>query len=77
MAAALQARLAECERERDKYRDERYTLCAQLAETQKLLEVQLAVGDKLEAEVKRLTEDLSRARGTRICAGPSRNLPQD
>lgn len=63
--ADIQARLAECERERDaekasdaesirmyqEARDERDTLRAQLAETQRLLEVQLAVGDKLTAEV--------------------------
>lgn len=65
----LQARLAECKRERDEAQEyisvcddsfievcnERDTLRAQLTETQRLLEVQLAVGDKLEAEVKRLT----------------------
>lgn len=36
------------------------TLRAQLAETQQQLSVQLAVGDKLQAEVARLTENLAR-----------------
>ena len=74
----LQARLAECERERDflvqgqiasakisvsyieakKKANKAYeALRAQLAETQKLLQVQLAVGDKLQAEVGRLTKE--------------------
>lgn len=65
--ADLQARLAECERAKDDHfmnsclraniealAAENDTLRAQLAETQKLLEVQLAVGDKLTAEVARL-----------------------
>lgn len=61
----LQARLAECKRERDEAQEyisvcddsfievcnERDTLRAQLTETQRLLEVQ---GDKLTAEVARL-----------------------
>ncbi len=67
----LRARLAECERACDKCMKDSAdaikfvagankvvndTLRAQLTETQRLLEVQLAVGDKLEAEVKRLKE---------------------
>ena len=63
----LQARLAECKRERDEAQEyisvcddsfievcnERDTLRAQLTETQRLLEVQ---GDKLTAEVAKLNE---------------------
>jgi len=78
--AELQARLAECKRERDEAQEyisvcddsfievcnERDTLRAQLTETQKLLDAQLAVGDKLTAEVARLknaNEDLRDALG--------------
>ena len=71
--AALQARLAECEQQRDaamqlainnaegaaEYARTIAELRAQLAETQKLLEVQLAVGDKLTAEVARLKSNLA------------------
>lgn len=70
--ARLMARLAECERLRatgveairrlntevELISIDRDTLRAQLTETRKMLEVQLAVGDKLEAEVKRLKEHL-------------------
>lgn len=66
--ARLMARLAECERERDEYRAGMLSqgtatakVEAELAETQRLLEVQLAVRDKQEAEVKRLTEKANRA----------------
>lgn len=65
----LQARLAECERAKDDHfmnsclranieslATENDKIRAQLAETQKLLSVQLAVGDKLSAEVARLKQ---------------------
>lgn len=67
--ADLQARLAECERAKDDHfmnsclranieslATENDKIRAQLAETQKLLSVQLAVGDKLTAEVARLKQ---------------------
>ena len=79
--AALQARLAECERQWNDTRarlatavhqmkfwesefnttgKERDEARAQLTETQKLLEVQLAVGDKLQAELAALRETYGR-----------------
>lgn len=70
----LQARLAECERAKDDHfmnsclranievlATENDTLRAQLAETQKLLSVQLAVGDKLTAELAALREAIFQA----------------